>query len=60
MRKRILIIALMGILVGMGWSCSKEEENGAGREQVTDTGYREINEGDSGWEEQSFRTSKPG
>ena len=51
MRKRILIIALMGILVGTGWSCSKEEENGVGREQVTDTGYREINEGDSGWEE---------
>ena len=51
MRKNILIIALVGILVGTGWSCSKEEENGAGQEQVTDTGYRVIHEGDPGWEE---------
>ena len=47
MRKRILIIALMGILVGTCWSCSKEAE----QEQGGGVDYHELHEGDPGWEE---------
>lgn len=47
MSKKILIIAMMGILVILGTSCSKEAE----QEQGGGVDYHELHEGDSGWEE---------
>lgn len=45
MRKKILIIAMMGIFASIGWSCDKEAEENPGAE------YQELHEGDPGWEE---------